>query len=128
MSFKEDEDGYIHLTAHPDKLALECQNKDQGSAKYCTSSSDSDSSSTEEVGGSPQQRSQCIGGVETVEKGPHRYCFANFFFLCIYLTKAVFYGLYSFVRSKFFKDFAKHVWNTKNRSIQNSIPHSLSNL
>lgn len=77
MSFKEDEDGYIHLTAHPDKLALECQKK-EGSAKYCTSSSDSDSSSTEEVGGSPQRRSRRIGRVETVEKGPHRYCFENF--------------------------------------------------
>ena len=72
VSFKEDEDGYIHLTAHPDKLALECQNK-EGSTLYCTSSSDSDSSSTEEVGGSPQRRSRRIGRVETVEKGPHRY-------------------------------------------------------
>lgn len=71
VSFKEDEDGYIHLTAHPDKLALECQNK-EGTAKYCTSSSDSDGSSGEEVGGSPQRRSRRIGIVETVEKGPHR--------------------------------------------------------
>lgn len=70
VSFEEDEDGYIHLTAHPDKLALECQNKDS-STQYCTSSSDSDGSSGEE-GGSPQRRSRRIGIVETVEKGPHR--------------------------------------------------------
>ena len=71
VSFKEDEDGYIHLTAHPDRLALECQNK-EGSSKYsCNSSSDGDSSG-EELVGSPQRRSRRIGLVETVEKGPHR--------------------------------------------------------
>lgn len=76
MSFKEDEDGYIHLTAHPDKLALECQNKD-GSSKYSCktggtcSSSDSDSSGDDSLG-SLQRRSPRIGIVETVEKGPHR--------------------------------------------------------
>lgn len=71
VSFREDEDGYIHLTAHPDKLALECHNK-EGSTKYYTTSSDSDGSSGEEVGGSPQRRSRRIGRVESVEKGPHR--------------------------------------------------------
>ena len=72
MSFKEDKDGYIHLTAHPDKLALECQIKEGSSKCSCNSSSDSDSSG-EEMVGSPQRRSRRIGFVETVEKGPHRY-------------------------------------------------------
>lgn len=72
MSIKEDEDGYIHLTAHPDKLALECQNK-EGSSKYnCNSSSDSDSCG-EDLVGPPQRRSRCIGLVDRVDKGPHRY-------------------------------------------------------
>ena len=80
MSFKEDEDGYIHLTAHMDKLALECQNK-EGSSKYsCNSSSDNDSSG-EELVGLPQRRSRHIGFVETVDKGPHRYvCKQSYFF------------------------------------------------
>ena len=72
MSFKEDEDGYIHLTAHPDKLALECQNK-EGSSKFsCNSSSDSDSCG-EDLVASPQRRSRRIGLVDRVDKGPHRY-------------------------------------------------------
>lgn len=72
MSVKEDEDGYIHLTAHPDKLALECQNK-EGSSKYnCNSSSYSDSCG-EDLVGPPQRRSRRIGLVDRVDKGPHRY-------------------------------------------------------
>ena len=72
MSIKEDEDGYIHLTAHPDKLALECQNK-EGSSKYsCNSSSDSDSCG-EDLVESRQRRSRRIGYVDTVDNGRHRY-------------------------------------------------------
>ena len=72
MSIKEDEDGYIHLNAHPDKLALECQNK-EGSSKYsCNSSSDSDSCG-EDLVESRQRRSRRIGFVDTVDKGRHRY-------------------------------------------------------
>ena len=69
MSCKEDEDGNVHLTAHPDKLALECQNS---STQYCISKSESTGSRREEVGETPQWRSQCMGRVETAEKGPHR--------------------------------------------------------
>ncbi|PFX33609.1 inositol hexakisphosphate kinase 2-like isoform X1 [Stylophora pistillata] len=74
VSFEEDEDGYIHLTAHPNKLALECQNKDGSSKFSCStngSSSDSDSSG-EEVIGSPQLRSPRVGIVGSVETGPYR--------------------------------------------------------
>ncbi|XP_068686263.1 inositol hexakisphosphate kinase 1-like [Montipora foliosa] len=71
VSVREDEDGYIHFTAHPDKLALECYNK-EGSKSYCTSCSESDGSSGEEVGSSPQRHSRRISKVETVEKLPHR--------------------------------------------------------
>lgn len=70
VSVREDEDGYIHVTAHPDKLALECRNK-EGSNSYCTCSA-SDSSSEEEVDSSPQRHSRRINRVETVEKLPHR--------------------------------------------------------
>ena len=71
VSVREDEDGYIHVTAHPDKLALECSNK-EGSNSYCTCSA-SDSSSEEEVDSSLQRHSRRINRVETVEKLPHRY-------------------------------------------------------
>lgn len=75
VSIEEDEDGYINLTAHPDKLALECQNKDGSSKFSCSttsSSSDSDSSG-EDLIGSPQQRPPRFGLVRSVETGPYRY-------------------------------------------------------
>lgn len=59
VSVKEDKDGFIYLTAHPDKLALECQKK-EGSTKFCITNSDNDGSSGEDEGES------------TPEKGLHR--------------------------------------------------------
>ena len=91
MSVREDEDGYIHFTAHPDKLALECYNK-EGSNSYCTSCSESDGSSGEEVGSSPQRHSRRISKVETVEKLPHRYFEDSLYqLLIIYLHSYSYY-------------------------------------
>jgi hypothetical protein len=67
VSFEEDDEGFIYIIAHPDKRALERNQK----ANIRSNSSDSDSEDNDVVG-SPKRRSLRESHLESVQKRPHR--------------------------------------------------------